>query len=62
MKLSNVIDHTILIIGVLFLMLPLWMIFASSTHSTEEIARNGLQFWFGDQGFTAYKTILFGHT
>lgn len=62
MKLNKVIDHIILIVGALFLMLPLWLIFTSSTHSTEEIARNGLQFWFGDQGFAAYKTILFGHT
>lgn len=62
MKWSKIIDHTILICGVIFLMLPLWLIFASSTHSSTEIAKNGLQFWFGDQGFSAYKTILFSNT
>lgn len=60
MKISRIIDHIILLIGVIILMLPLWLIFVSSTHSAQDIARNGVQFWFGDNGFDAYKNILFG--
>jgi len=60
MKVSKLLDHLILIIGVIFLFLPIWAIIASSTHDSMNIARNGMQFWFGDQGLQAYRDLFAG--
>ncbi len=51
--------HTILIIGSIFLTLPVWVAFASSTHTAETILRNGLQFWPGGHFFENYNQVLF---
>lgn len=51
-------DHAILIAGVLFLLFPVWLLFASSTHSVETIVRDGLQLWPGPEGWAVYKTAL----
>ncbi len=51
--------HTILIIGVIFMSLPVWVAFATSTHSAESIIRNGLQFWPGGEFVNTYKEVLF---
>ncbi len=60
MKKENIFDHVILIIGVLILVLPLWIAFASSTHEADYIYRNGVQFWFGDNFINTYKELLTG--
>lgn len=59
-KLSVIGDHLILIIGILFLLTPIWVAFASSTYSAEYIAKNGLQFWIGDEFISTYKGLLMG--
>ena len=41
-------SHLILLIGILIMVVPVWMIFASSTHTSSFINTNGLQFFFGD--------------
>ncbi len=41
-------SHIILFIGLSFMVVPVWMIFASSTHTSSFINTNGLQFFFGD--------------
>jgi len=51
--------HLILTIGAVFLTLPVWVAFASSTHTAETILRNGLQFWPGGHFFENYYTVLF---
>ncbi len=51
--------HVILIIGVLFMSMPVWIAFATSTHSAETILRNGLQFWPGSDFLQTYKEVLF---
>ena len=51
--------HAILIFGVLFLVTPLWVAFASSTHTAETLFREGLQFWPGDQMLVTYNAVLF---
>ncbi len=58
MQRASVFDHLILWAGVIFLLFPVWMLFASSTHSVENIVRDGLQFFPGGNGFEAYKTAL----
>ncbi|MGY0399077.1 MAG: ABC transporter permease subunit [Ostreibacterium sp.] len=57
---TKISDHIILLIGVVFLLLPLWIAFASSTHSAEDIAKNGVQFWFGNEFIHTYKDLLSG--
>ncbi|GLO62632.1 sn-glycerol-3-phosphate transport system permease protein UgpE [Vibrio sp. MACH09] len=42
-------DHLILTVGALFMLIPIWMIFASSTHDSSTILTQGLQFWPGDK-------------
>ncbi|WP_028466319.1 sn-glycerol-3-phosphate ABC transporter permease UgpE [Nisaea denitrificans] len=55
-------DHLILILGVLFLLLPIWVVFASSTHRPETILNQGLQFWIGDYFLETYSAVLFDNT
>ena len=51
--------HTILIAGVVFMSLPVWVAFATSTHAPETILRHGLQFWPGGHFFETYGDVLF---
>jgi len=51
--------HIILIIGALFMTLPVWVAFATSTHAPETILREGLQFWPGAHFFETYNEVLF---
>ena len=55
-------DHLILILGVLFLLLPIWVVFASSTHRPETVLGSGLQFWIGDYFWETYSAVLFDNT
>lgn len=43
MKSNKVSDHLILIAGMLFMLVPIWLIFASSTHNPNTIVSDGLQ-------------------
>ena len=45
------INHLILVIGLLVMIIPVWIIFASSTHTSVFINTNGLQFFFRRQFF-----------
>lgn len=51
--------HAILILGVIFMSLPVWVAFATSTHSAETIIREGLQFWPGGDFSKTYQEVLF---
>ncbi|MFT6303832.1 MAG: sn-glycerol 3-phosphate transport system permease protein [Granulosicoccus sp.] len=51
--------HAILIVGVIFMSLPVWIAFATSTHAPETILREGLQFWPGTSFLQTYKEVLF---
>jgi len=51
--------HTILIIGVIFMSLPVWVAFATSTHSAETIIKDGLQFFPGGDFSKTYNEVLF---
>lgn len=61
-KKNQILDHIILISGVLFMLLPVWIAFASSTHRPEVILGQGLQFWFGDYFWETYSAVLFEST
>ena len=45
-KYSQFSTHLILILGILIMILPIWIIFASSTHDNLTLATKGMQFGF----------------
>jgi len=51
--------HAILLVGVVFMSLPVWVAFATSTHAPEHILRDGLQFWPGSHFLKTYNEVLF---
>ena len=52
-------NHIILLLGVLFMSLPVWVAFSSSTHTAETILRKGLQFWPGPTFIETYREAMF---
>jgi sn-glycerol 3-phosphate transport system permease protein len=58
-KWRNVTSHAILILGVLFMGLPVWIAFMSSTHAPETLFRDGLQYWPGGNFLKTYNDVLF---
>ena len=52
-------NHLILLIGVLFMSLPVWVAFATSTHTAETILHEGLQFWPGSNFIETYREVMF---
>ena len=56
---SSTINHFILLTGLLIMFVPIWIIFASSTHSSLFINTNGLQFFLGDNFIDNYSRVLF---
>lgn len=55
MKSNSFSDHLILIIGALFMLLPLWLIFASSTHEPNLLVSQGLQWDIGNNLSAVYS-------
>ncbi|MGA1600248.1 MAG: ABC transporter permease subunit [bacterium] len=50
--------HLILLTGVLVMALPIWMLFATSTHAPSTLVRDGLQWLPGDQLLENYSRTL----
>lgn len=57
MKQNQWLDHAILIIGALFMIMPIWLIFASSTHNPNTIISDGLQWLPGGNFTTVYSEV-----
>ena len=55
----STINHLILLIGLTIMIVPVWVIFASSTHTSLFINTNGLQFSLGDNFIENYSRVLF---
>ena len=53
------INHFILITGLAVMIVPVWIIFASSTHTSLFINTNGLQFFLGDNFLDNYSRVLY---
>jgi sn-glycerol 3-phosphate transport system permease protein len=51
--------HLILIAGMLFMTLPVWIVLMSSTHTAEKLFSEGLQFLPGGHFFDTYNEVLF---
>ena len=52
------ITHSVLVWGVLLMIIPLWLIFASSTHSNSVIYNEGMQWKVGGEIFKNYDKVL----
>ena len=52
------LSHIILFIGISIMVIPVWMIFASSTHTSLFINTHGLQFFLGDSFQENYLRVL----
>lgn len=64
-NLCSIGNHVILLAGVAFLILPIVLIFVSSTHETSLLSDTGLQLWPGVAGgknFTRVLTLAAGFT
>lgn len=59
MKLSTVFDHLILILGALFMMLPLLMVFQMTTIPDVEIIKTGPSLRIGDQFDDNFEKAMF---
>ncbi len=55
MKPSHLFDHLILLTGSAFMLVPIWLIFASSTHDPSTIMTDGLQWQPGAHFFDLYQ-------
>lgn len=52
-------DHAILILGSLFMVLPVFLVFMTSTHDQVTIHREGMQWWLGEEFVQNYHDALF---
>jgi len=55
---SSNFSHLILLIGIFIMIIPVWLIFASSTHTASIINTQGLQFFLGDKFLENYTKVL----
>ena len=56
--LTSSFSHLILFIGIFIMIAPVWMIFASSTHTSSIINMDGLQLFLGDSFYENYLRVL----
>ena len=54
----QIIAHIILILGVLLMVVPIWISFASSSHDSVTILTEGMKFHIGDQLARNYNEVL----
>ena len=54
----QILSHIILILGVLLMIVPIWISFASSTHDTVTILTEGMKFNIGDYFSRNYNEVL----
>lgn len=59
-RVATVLTHTLLILGIAVMCLPIWLTFVGSTVTRAEIIRPPLPLWPGDQFLVNYREALFG--
>ena len=57
-KLAQYTAHIILFIGILVMILPIWLTFASSTFENETIVTEGMKWGIGNNFYTNYNEVL----
>ena len=55
---SQYLTHLILILGLLLMIIPIWMTFASSTHDNSTILSEGMQMGLGNHFIENYDRVL----
>jgi len=58
-KWGPIIDHAVLIAGALLMLVPVWMLVATSSWDGVTVHREGMQFGLGDQTIRNYNEALF---
>lgn len=54
------ISHSMLALGVLVIVFPIYLALIGSTHSAQEMAQSPIPIWFGQDAIQNYRTILLG--
>ena len=54
------ISHSLLVLGVLVIVFPIYLALVGSTHSAQEMAQSPIPLWFGQEAVHNYRTILLG--
>jgi len=54
------ISHSLLVLGVLVIVFPIYLALIGSTHSAQEMAQSPIPIWFGQDAVQNYRTILLG--
>jgi sn-glycerol 3-phosphate transport system permease protein len=54
------ISHSLLVLGVLVIVFPIYLALIGSTHSAQEMAQSPIPIWFGQDAVHNYRTILLG--
>ena len=54
----KIFSHLMLISGLLLMIVPIWMIFASSTHTNSTIRSEGMQLFIGENFIDNYDKVL----
>ncbi|HIC42148.1 MAG TPA: glycerol-3-phosphate ABC transporter permease, partial [Pelagibacterales bacterium] len=57
-KIAQFSAHTVLFLGVLLMVVPIWIAFASSTHENVTILKEGMKWGLGDQLVKNYNEVL----
>jgi len=57
-KSIQILSHFVLILGVLLMVLPIWIAFASSTHDNVVVISEGMKWTLGDQMTRNYNEVL----
>ncbi|MTI17783.1 sn-glycerol-3-phosphate ABC transporter permease UgpE [Rhodobacteraceae bacterium RKSG542] len=58
MKKVQLLDHAVLILGALFMLVPVTLAFMTSTHDAMSVYKDGLQMTWGGHFTDTYKTVL----
>jgi sn-glycerol 3-phosphate transport system permease protein len=54
------ISHSLLVLGVLVIVFPIYLALIGSTHSAQDMAQSPIPIWFGQDAVQNYRTILLG--
>ena len=54
------ISHSLLALGVLVIVFPIYLALIGSTHSAQEMAQSPIPIWFGQDAVNNYRAILLG--
>jgi sn-glycerol 3-phosphate transport system permease protein len=56
----DLISHSLLALGVMVIVFPIYLALVGSTHSAQDMAQSPIPIWFGQDAWLNYRTILLG--